>query len=606
MIDLIIKGQNGVWHRMDIGEAELNIVWSIIDIKNGAGSKEADFVIPFTIPGTKNNNKVFDFIFEEGYSVTSFNPNKKLEATLTLRGNEIYRGFIGVNSVTELDKVIGYEITMYSSITTFLDELSKWELNELIDLSEFDHIYNNSNIIGSWDNFIKINGVNSGFQLGRGYVYPMEWRGQINTYDWKVEDFLPAPYVKTIWDKVFSKLGWTYKSKFLNSEKFRRLILPATKPNIELSEEEINKLTTWVKYGPLPGRPVLQVTGSRTNTQYSTRVKFNDKTELPAKDIGNHWDDNSFTLTIPKNGKWRIESTVQTIHEFTAQFYPLGTGLSPGSKIKLYGGSIEGKLELMWFNSPTGNRIIGSTPFTYNCPEVDNNPLGGHTAPVFSLPQEPNVFFDGYLPAGAKIIVLINWRTTGSNYTYKTKALDESLIFYYQKNMMMRVMINTWDGNGNVLDSYDPFEASRLIMTPLDKTLAEGDLLKMNWFIPDMKADVFINEITRLFNLYWKKVGPKEFIIEPRDDFYTGSILDWTDKVDNDFELTKQPLFELVNDEWIFTLTEDSDFYNKDYSDKFGEVYGRREKLIDNDFIQSSSEVVSQFAASPLVDFSYS
>lgn len=592
-IELNISNTDGsLIGRLDLGEAELNIVYQLADVKDPT-KKSGDFTYPFSIPGTKNNNIIFSSIYEEGFSQFRYNPNKKLNAQIILNGNELFIGDLQLNSINKTDdKIIGYEITIYGKIPSFIEDLSNLKINELVDLSDYNHPYTRQNVVNSWNTSIIQYGTPKTFSLGEGYVYPMEWRGQNYPLYWKVEDFKPAIYVKTIFDRILQNKGWSYQSNFLNSDYFKKLIIPYNGDDtIELTDTEVRNYEAWSKYNAPPNRPLLASYGSATGQNFTDiPIVFPDDTNNPAFDDGGNYNPSTGVMTIPKNGKWTLSATIRLTCEFTGASIPPGTTYS---QIKLRGGLPEGTLKLKNLNT---GQVVAQTAFSFTSQDF----LGqAANTPVVSDIQTPNVSFTGYLAAGTKFGVFFQYRTTGSNYTYKTDVNIGAGV-YQNKNTNTDIRLQVVP----LGTSYNPFDAPRFILTLVDRTLALGDTMNLNSFIPDMKADEFINEITRLFNLYWKKSADKTFIIEPRNDFYgTLPIVDWTYKVNNLEPIKIEPLYDLVAKNWKFTYTEDGDYYNEDYVNNFNEIYGTKEIVVDNDFVNENEELQSKFSPTPSVKY---
>jgi hypothetical protein len=65
--------------------------------------------------------------------------------------------------------------------------------------------------------------------LGSGYYYPLIDYGTYSTgkVNYDIKTFRPALFVKEYLDKMFAAAGYTYESEFLNSELFRKLIIPS-------------------------------------------------------------------------------------------------------------------------------------------------------------------------------------------------------------------------------------------------------------------------------------------------------------------------------------------------------------------------------------------
>lgn len=593
-IQINVKNSTGnIVGKLDIGDAEINLVYQIADVRE-PDKKQSNFSYPFTIPGTKNNNKIFQQIFENGFSSFQYNPNKKLDAQIILNGNDFFKGDLQLNKINKIDnKIVGYEVTIYGKIPSFFDNINDYELKDLIDLSDYNHQYTRTNVIRSWETSIIQNGVSVPFVLGNGYVYPMEWRGQNNPQYWKVEDFKPSIYVKTIFDRIINSQGFTYQSNFLNSNYFRKLIIPYNGDDqIELTDDQVKQLEVWAKYPAPPNRPILKTIGSKTGQVYNdNKLIFTDDTNAPAADIGNHYNPVTGIITIPKNGKWNLTST--------ARFSSIFTGNSidnPGtlySELKLFGGPLEGVYKMVDVDSGV---VLASTAFTFNCPQIDGEK---HSTPIISEIQSPNVQYTGFLSAGRRFACYLDFRTTGSNYTYKTKRQGFGGA-WYQENTEIEIRVETVP----LGQSYNPFDAPRLILTLAEKNVSEDDNLDMNWFIPDIKAIDVVNEITKLFNLYWTSTGDKSFRIEPRNDFYNPSdIRDWTYKLDNNETVNIQPLYDLSAKEYNFSYDEDSDYYNEDYTEIYEEVYGSKKLEIENDFIVETVDISSKFSPTPGVQY---
>lgn len=595
MNSVIINVKNSAGNivgRLDIGEAEINLVYQIADVRE-PDKKQSNFSYPFTIPGTKNNNKIFQQIFENGFSSFQYNPNKKLDAQIILNGNEFFTGDLQLNDVNKVDnKIVGYEVTVYGKIPSFFDDIKDYELKNLIDLSDFNHSYTRSSVTKSWDTYITQNGTQVPFTLGRGYVYPMEWRGQSNPGQWMVEDFKPSIYVKTIFDRIISSQGFTYTSTFLNSNYFKKLIIPYNGDDaIALTEEQVKQLEVWAKYPEAPNEILASSAGSATGQTYlNNKLIFTDDTNAPAADVGNHYDSITGIITIPKNGKWSLVSTVRLQALFTGQ--KIGSNDPPYPELKIFGGQLEGTLKIRNVDTL---QTIASTNFTFTQANINGD---AQLTPVKSDLVNPSVSYTGFLASGSRYAVYLDWRTTGSNYTYKTKG--QNGLIWQQENteIQIRVISKVFS------QSYNPYAAPRVILTLLEKNVAEGDTLDMNYFIPDMKAVDIVNEITKMFNLYWTSTGEKSFNIEPRNQFYTpANIKDWTYKLNNNETVNIKPLYDLTAKEYKFSYTSDDDYYNSDYEELYGEVYGSKSLTIDNDFVTDTLDIQSSFSPTPGVQY---
>lgn len=133
----------------------------------------------------------------------------------------------------------------------------------------------------------------------------------------------------------------------------------------------------------------------------------------------------------------------------------------------------------------------------------------------------------------------------------------------------------------------------------------ETDTLDMNSTIPKkIKQKDFLLSVIKMFNLYIDvdKNNVKNLIIETRNDFYSsGSITDWSYKLDNSNIVELKPMGDLNYREFIYSYTDDSDYYNTKYKTKYNETYGRYRKVVDNDFLTGVSDNKVIFSPTPLI-----
>jgi hypothetical protein len=112
----------------------------------------------------------------------------------------------------------------------------------------------------------------------------------------------------------------------------------------------------------------------------------------------------------------------------------------------------------------------------------------------------------------------------------------------------------------------------------------------------------FFTSVLKMFNLMVTedKFNSKHLVIEPYVDFYTGTILDWSDKLDRSKPIKIKPMSEATARYYELKWKQDNDFYNEDYRKKYNEGYGDR--IFDNglEFAKDSEKVDVIFAASTL------
>ena len=145
-------------------DVSIPITYNIIDVREPE-KRKTSWSKTITVPGTKNNNKVFSHIYEiggdnwvkiRGRSVWSaFNPNLKTEVVILNEGVQILKGNMQLKSVTKDDAGnIEYEISLNGDLTSLFFDIGNKKLNDL-DWSEWSHTWSKDNVVNSWSGFCR-------------------------------------------------------------------------------------------------------------------------------------------------------------------------------------------------------------------------------------------------------------------------------------------------------------------------------------------------------------------------------------------------------------------------------------------------------------------
>ena len=553
------------------------VVFNVKDVREPESIK-TNYTKQFDIPASHTNNLFFEGLYEKGFSVNEFNPNYKVQCQLTYDDNIIIDGYLQVVDVNRVDEDGYYSIIVYGELSSLFNNLIGCKISD-IDLSEYNHRWTYDNVVNSWETSIKRNDLDIPFLMGRGYVYPLINRGQ-QEFDLTTEDFLPAIYVKTIWDKIFEGTGKKYKSNFINSDKFKSLILPHGKDRIYLSEEEKNSRLFSVKidegdYNDLGYAGYKKhYTGSATIAWNSPKYKIKFPTE--EADPNNLFFTNDTYIPIVKqNTSIASNICIKTIFRATP-------GQPDGFFIK--GGNITGNVYL---KDETTGQFIHSEPF-----EVIHS-TGQVGVAKSDYVVKTNVFLDytGILEPYHKYTIWIDYSCPAG--TSSSKFINT-----------IGQVIGGYIFNGVSTDSECTTE---LYNATSQEWILEGDLVDMNQILPqDLSCVDFLKDINKMFNLYWVAIDENTFQIEPRDTFYTSddvNIWDWTEEFDRQNEIKIIPLSELNNKQYLFTYSEDDDYYNDFYTRTYKEIYGQKLIEVSNDFVNDVDKIDIKFSPSPLVSF---
>jgi len=582
---IIAIGNGGV--ELDTTDVDISLNYQIDDILD-ITKRATSFSKTIKLPGTPTNNKFFKQIFDVNIDAIYFNPVKRIPIVIRVGTNDVMNGFMQLISIDNLNGFIEYQVTIAGSLKNILSSIADFNLSEL-DLSEYNHIRSQENIVASWDyNIYKWGSLTQVGKSGEGYVYPYIINGN-STGIWSnmyIYDMYPAVFLKTIIDKIFQFTNFTYSSKFFESEYFKSLIIPFNQDKLQLSDEQVEERS--VRAGV--NASFIQLTPYRQNNTdwyYSSLNNYalgldresgtvNDSGgELTFTDELGQWNGSIFTCAI--NGYYDIDFVGKLFARYKHQ---------TGGDIKWDANSLEYnyRMELVRNNgsvivlaSSNGTQLITpSDGIDHPSPWLDiANPL------EMSM-NASNVAMDAgdriRISVGHRHPGYVNWAGTDSN-------ISSQLVFE-----------PVYDG-----------EFTKFTVEPSSNILMGNEMIDMNQILDrKLKMKSFFLDILKMFNLVLQddpnNVG--NVIIEPRDDFFTSRqrVLNWDEqkKLDNDSLVKITPMSELDFKTYTYKYADDSDFYNTEYKEETGRIYGDYEIVVDNDFSDKQSKLEVGFAATPV------
>lgn len=233
IIQLYIQGE-----RMDLFSDETINVTSSIQNSRDIGKIFTDFSQSFTIPASKNNNKVLKHYYNttiaEGNSIDA---RKKLDGLIEINHATFKKGKIRVDGVKMKDNLPEvYKITFFGSTVTLPELFGEDKLSDVGSLSAYDHPYDAAQV--------KV-GFQSSLESGN-IVYPLISHTKRLYYDstgtttedgnlyydaaksdrgLDYRDLKPALKVKSIIDAIGTEYGLTFQSDFFDSAMFNELFM---------------------------------------------------------------------------------------------------------------------------------------------------------------------------------------------------------------------------------------------------------------------------------------------------------------------------------------------------------------------------------------------
>ena len=300
-----------------------NNITNLFDI----GAVPGTFTRTITLPGTKTNNAFFQQFYDISvYEPDLFSTNQKVEAYLDFDGIYLVTGYLQLTKVSVFENkfVDSYEINIFGIVSNFSTDAQRLFLTDLDNLAIYNHTSSIDNISSSWSP----GGLFSGSiryaltDSGTGIYYSLsqanlgidEASGSLT-----VQQFKPAIKVKTVWDAIFDKLGYTYTSSFFDQPLFDDMYMI---------------LNNNLKYPVYPGvdlenlgvASITNISGSFQNVSLpansSVGFPFNSETY----DYSNIFTlGSTLKITLPKYSK--LTARLNLVFSVSASATPAGSGM---------------------------------------------------------------------------------------------------------------------------------------------------------------------------------------------------------------------------------------------------------------------------------------
>jgi hypothetical protein len=230
-------------YKLDLSkELSTEFNYAIDDITD-FGSKNTSFSKTINIAGNATNNRVFGFVFDLGNANFTddtlpnvnynYNAAKAAQCRIFIDKIQVFKGTLRILEIIIDGKSIEYQCSVFGELGGFITALGNKRLagndNPTDDLNfeSYNHTFTHENITASWE-VSGARGTNNSSGYGSGYYYPLIDYGTYSTnkVDYNVMTFRPALFVKEYLEKILADSGYSYEFPLLNTEAFKRLIIP--------------------------------------------------------------------------------------------------------------------------------------------------------------------------------------------------------------------------------------------------------------------------------------------------------------------------------------------------------------------------------------------
>ena len=552
-----------------------------------------DYSKTITIPENATVNQIFEHAFDVNVEFQTFDPNLKTSYQIIQDGITAIDGYCQLRSISNVDGLIVYNIQATGKIGNLFEGIKDKYLQDL-DLSALDHEWSKANIEASWT-----------APIGSGYVYPMiDIGGRTNYLFWGANEFKPAIYLKQYLDAIFLEAGYEYASSFLNSDRFKSLIIPygsgqIFRDNASILCREFNLLNS---------------TNQTYQCQDFSTLSNSENSILIFGDDGN--PSGAYSRRVIADG-----GVVESLACVEAAFpsdpayyntcdteYDLTTGkfLATESNKMSFQGQINFDLRYTEANLNTtlyANAQLTPNPFRDFRAYCEVS-LIEKTGLLYAIKESFELDFTASalanpLQTGVGMITNITNNTgyfatgeidvkQGSQYFFAV-----SKVFYFGSFLIP--MYSEWD--------FMLKAGSTLGSNLIDTQVGVGDNIDTRLVIPkEIKQSDLLSSIIKRFNLYleYDAVDENLIHIETREDFLSSDKVDIESLVDRSKDYLIKPLGALNANRFIFADKLDKDHYNDAYNKVNDEVYGQQIYDVENDFLNSDKTISTIFAPTPL------
>ena len=564
--------------------------------------KNSPFSKTFKLPGSNNNNDIFNHFYDTKSSTFDYNILQKFEATLVYNGYDLYTGYLRLDNVTRTNTDIVYTVSFYSQVGDLVSNIKGKYLSDLqlyTDGNPFEYAIsgypNNLQFSYDWDYDVDLKPSLSGSTdplkngkvyfniLSRGYSYltdeetglqdvnsyviprlnfqrppannnnPEYWNtyDDVTFYPQVEEREVPRIYmtgnlrIKDLYESIFRENGYTINSDFFNTAYFKKMYMPLTVSNDGLYP--VQSQMAQFTFGSVGATTATSI-NYQCSGSWGGPPPYNGESYQRLITSGFSVDDRYFYqypdaayCYLPGYYRWKITFNAVSNDDGVYHFRLIQDDDVTGHTTCTNFGYVE---DTQAFTAETGNAYEDQVFYLET------------KVPSFTNRRYYMFHFVKDDPADDIRITKIN------------VELDEAP--YY---------IPAYSGEPYGADTYVP----------------NREFVK-----PDIKQLDFVTSINQLFNLMIipNPDYPNQLKVEPIIDWIgKGETLDWNDKVDRNQPITIQPVTSIINGTLDYTYKEDKGATNTQFKTLNDRNFGQNIQDLDTDYRDSVTKFEPIFSS---------
>ena len=566
----------------------------IRDISQRKGS----FSKTITLTGSKNNNNLLNHYYDVNIVEGTFNINAITNCAVIQDGIPVMEdcslqltGVVKSQLTDGYEEHVTYEVLIKDSKADFFTAIANKELTD-IDFSDLNHPYDAFNVVARFSNTV-VNGFK--------YFLPGSGDAVYNT-----QEFKPAIFAKTYFDRIFQDAGFTYDWPTLSYDRFRQLLIPYNggPDNFDYADylvraektapTTINGANNWAGFS--------NIAFIATTQSAATKINITNWTEL--EDLQNIFNPITGVYSTP----FIISSANAQSYDYSITMtYTLNLVNTSGGT--LYG-SASGSAANVYYKPAIGVSA-GTQPIIFNNLYTNTLP----TATLFGVPnaiQCPLTIPNGTtalltqtvqttIPLSYNLLNNLSSATIGLNVSQHYATIGNApSVRSWRKTSPSGVA----PASGQIVIQA-VISNIQISIVPSSTIYAIGGTIEVNDYVPKkIKQSDFIKGIFNMYNIYAQvdSTQPNKLLLQSRDDFYdSGAEVDWTYKLAKDQEQSLSFLPEITSKKIILSYTADKDNPNTTYTNATSNIYGQAEVVFDNEYVKEITTKSTLFSPTPVI-----
>jgi len=567
---------------LDVKEGtNLPLNFQVGDIRD-LTQRKGTFSKSITLSGTKNNNLLLNNYYDVNIVEGTFNINTLTRCSILQNGIPIVTDallqLVNVKKVQLTDAYeqgLEYEVLIRDSQAEFYTAITNLELTDL-DFSDLDHTFDISAITNSWSH-----------TQADHYKYIMPYN---DTPNYTVNQFKPAIYAKSYFDRIFSNSGFTYSWSSLAAAHFDKLLIPYNGDvnNFDYTDYRVTANTTFLSAYVQP------------NPGYNESFTEQIVTWTETLDIQSLFNPSTGEYNAPFNTDTAQGQTYFFSFTYAYEIILDNASTSPPSTAYL---KIQDPISLTYlpgeieYNIQFELLINGSSAGFVQAIDVAHI---GDGVTTYSLP----VGSTSILTASGTTTIPVPINITASDIIEIKAGINVTSLYNFGIQAVWRDTNATTGGSNVQVNPQVDFTSLGVDIVPSNNIQILTGVQVVNQFIPQkIKQSDFVKAIFQMYNLYAypNTNQPNELILVHRDEWYdSGAEKDWTTKLAKNIEQELIFLPDLSKKKLKLTYKPDTDSPNVVYTQATAETYGQIEYTFDNEYVKDTDTKELLFSPTPV------